>query len=73
MTRRYVAVVLEFEDDETLAEFQRAGMEFKLPEEVRDVCGGGKIIVHGKTYHLKPHPHAPYIYPMTAEGLTLRD
>lgn len=69
MTRRYVAVVLEFEDDEALAEFQRAGKNRELTNAVQSIVYEGRV---EGVRDLVQHPSAPYIYDMTVRGLKLR-
>lgn len=69
MTKRYIAIVVEFEDDEALAEYQRAGKSREVMDAVQSIIYEGKA---EGVYTCKQHPSAPYIYDMTVSGLKLR-
>lgn len=73
MTRRFVAVVIEFADDEALADFQQSQRDVLMAfRHVMDSSDLASLHVHDRAYHVKPDYHAPYIKHMTVEGLTLR-
>lgn len=82
MTRRYVALVVEFDDDESLAAFQRGGTatEEALLEATTAamlVAAGRQLSESGarllpRVFTCVQHPHAPYVNDMTVRGLHLR-
>lgn len=82
MTRRYLALILEFPDDEGLGRFQRGGpaLEESLIEATTAamlVAGGRSLSESGarllpRVYRCVQHPHAPYVNDMTVRGLYLR-
>lgn len=68
MTHRYIAIVIEFEDDDALAEFQRtlAGpLSGASPADVVEFAGemegaGEHVHVHKKFYRMQPSRYDPY-------------
>ena len=82
MTKRYLCLVLEFPDDETLATFQRReqiftdGVVTQVQASVDDFLyhldATSPAVVHPKLYTTKYHPYAPYVNDVTVNGLRMK-
>jgi hypothetical protein len=83
MTRRFCALIIEFEDDEALLRFAQTVSPEELLQPAREAlreCLGVDspeesyaMHLHRTVYDVVPHQSAPYIYPATVRGLTLRE
>lgn len=75
MTRRFVGIIIEFDDDAALTNFEHLRLADDAIDAVRESVyleNDESVHVHGKVYPVDPHPNAPYIHPMTVRRLTLR-